>query len=323
MPDFIIKAGDTQPFFEDSLSYSNGESANLEGATVTFVMRRLTLEEPQSLKGTVEITKAKEGGVRFKPAAEDTSVPGDLMAYWHVKFATGGTMTFPTTGYLWVEIQESLSAKSSPLLVGLPEVKDYLNLSASDRTHDAKLIAHIEAITGQMERLIGPIIPTVYDEWYEGGHAVISLRHKPSYGYGANPVFKLMAVSEYRGPIEYNLSIVGVPTQGSVYSTMLNAELGTIVRRTAGGGTYPFWSDPEHPWQSIHAIYAAGQEPIPRAVRTAALEAIRVHYENTMMVGRGFQTVADAQEPSMPLGFYMPRHCLEILEPLRTHPVLV
>ncbi len=52
----------------------------------------------------------------------------------------------------------------------------------------------------------------------------------------------------------------------------------------------------------------------------AALETIKVAYENSMMVGRGFQTVADQQEPSMPLGFAIPRHAMEYLEPLRRPP---
>ncbi len=205
-------------------------------------------------------------------------------------------------------------------LVTLTELKEYLNVPTTDTSHDTRLKRQIKAVKAVIENIIGPITIAVHDEWYEGGHTTIALRHPPSYGYGASPVLTIMAVSEYRGPIEYVLSGVPTPTQGSVYSEMVHAELGMIVRRTAGGGTYEFWRDPHHPQQSVHVVYAAGQETVPEAVQLAALETIRVAYENTMMVGRGFQTVADQQEPSMPLGFAIPRHAMEYLEPLRRSP---
>ncbi len=205
-------------------------------------------------------------------------------------------------------------------LVTLTELKEYLNIPTTDTKNDAKLKRQIKGVKAVIENIVGPITLAVHDEWYEGGHTTIALRHAPAYGYGATPVLTIMAVSEYRGPIEYPLVAAPTPTQGTVYSEMVHAELGMIVRRAAGGATYEFWRDPKHPQQSIHVVYASGQETVPEAVALAALETIRVAYENTIMVGRGFQTVSDQQEPSMPLGFAIPRHAMEYLEPLRRPP---
>jgi hypothetical protein len=318
MADFTIVQGDSAPAFTDTLEYSNKEPVNLTGATVKFVMRALSANEPTALTGATSVLSPTEGKVAFSPTAADTSVVGNYMASWVVTFTGGQRMTFPTQGYLWVQIQENLTTIGGAQLVGLPEVKEHLRIPANDRTHDEMLVGEVEAVGPLIENLVGPVLPQTYDEWYEGGHVSISLRHKPSYGAGTSPLLNLMAVSEYRGPIEYNLSIIGTPTQGSVYSTMLNAELGIITRRTSGGGSTPFWRDPEHPQQSVHVVYQAGQERTPVNVRRAALEAVRWWFETTQPVGRGRQTAADTEviQPRVAL----PYHCIAMLEPTKRHP---
>src|ERR1035441_6413844 len=184
-----------------------------------------------TLKGTATVVSKAKGEVSYSPGAGDSTTTGNLMGNW-VAQINKKQMTFPTSGYLWVQIQENLTTAGGAQLVGLPEVKDHMHLPANDRSHDENLIRMIEAVAPLIEEVTGPILPQVYDEWYEGGHATISLRHKPSYGYGTSPILNLMAVSEYRGPIEYNLSLVGTPTPGYAYSPMEHGELGLIVRRS-------------------------------------------------------------------------------------------
>ena len=316
--DFVIVQGDTEPLFEEALTYSNGEVVNLEGATATFIMRALTAERPLALTGTVTIAPGKTGKLSFTPAAADTANPGNYLANWKVVFAGGEVQTFPTTGYLWVQVQPNLSIPSVVQLVGLPEVKEHLGIQENDHTHDTLLIRFIKAVQPLIENLTGPLFIKVHDEWHEGGHSTISLRHRPSYGYGTTPYLTLMSCSEYRGPIEYALSVVPTPTQGSVYSTMVHAELGMIVRRTSGGGTYPFWRDPSHPAQSVHVVYAAGQEQVPENVNLAAIEAIAWWYRTTQQVGKGRQTQADLElaQPYVAL----PYHSTAMLEPFKRGP---
>lgn len=319
MPDFIINQGDTEPSYADQLAYSNGEVVNLTGATVRFTIRAFTSSRPVALTGTVTITKATAGEVSYTFSQADTALAGAFMASWLVVFADGARMTFPTEGYIWLEVQPNLLSGEAKL-VGLPEVTDHLGIPPQDRTHDAKLSQWINAAQVLIENLTGPIVLDTYDEWYEGGHSTISLRHKPSFGFGTEPVLNLLAVSEYRGPIEYNLSIVGTPTQGSVYSVMLNAELGTVVRRTSGGGTYAFWSDPSHPQQSIHVVYEAGQATVPENVNLACIETLRWWFDTTQQVGKGRQTLADA-EVGKPM-VALPYHVISMLGPTARYPSL-
>ena len=314
MPDYQIVQGQTLPIFEDTLEYSNGNK--VEPESVKFVMRSQTASEPLRLQGTSTVVNRSEGKVSFTPNAADTAVPGFYQACWEVK-VSGETMTFPTVGYLSVEVQPSLSANRSPLLASVQDVKEHLFLPNNDRTKDDTFESMIEAAGLLIEQQTGPIVPRVYDEWYEGGSSSIYLRHRPSYGFGTTPIFELLAISEYRGPIEYNLSQVGTPTQGSVYSAMLHPELGTVVRRTAGGGTYAFWSDPSHPQQSVHIVYRVGQEVVPPNVKWALVETIRWWYETTQPTGQGAMTNADG-EPRPKAG--LPYHVREMLMPTKRHP---
>lgn len=314
MPAFTIKAGETLPIFEDTLTFSSGKIAEPE--TIKFVMRSPTSAEALALPGVAAITNKAKGEVYFEASA--TVKPGNYLANW-VAEIEGEPMTFPTTGYLWVEVEPSLSTKSAAQLVGLPEVKDHLQIEERDHTHDAALLRFIKGAQPLIENLTGPLIPTTYDEWHEGGHATLNLRHQPSYGYGTTPILNVLAVSEYRGPIEYNLSLVGTPTQGSVYSTMPHPELGVIVRRTSGGGTYNFWRDVNHVAQSIHLIYQAGQETVPENVNMAILETVRWWYETTQQVGRGRQTSADLETQGRPL-VALPYHAEALLAPTRRPP---
>jgi len=318
--DFTIVEGDDTPVLADTLKLSDSKPAPLEGATLAFTMRGLGTQ-PLRLAGVPVITDVESGGVSFTFAPGDTiGRRGMYVASWDVTYASGQKQTFPTVGYLTIEIQPALGAAAAGGLVGLPEDLDRLSIPPSDRIHDAKLAEWIEALAPLVENHTGPIIPKVYDEWYGGGHTTISLRHKPSYGYGTKPVLTLMAASEYRGPIEYNLAIIANPTQGSIYSCQLNAELGEVVRRTAGGGVMPFWRDPEHGDQSVHIVYGAGQEGTPANVKMAAIETLKWWWDATQSMGRGAMTLADTggARPMVAL----PYHVEAMLAPTHRYPAL-
>lgn len=317
--EFVAKQGDSGPAWLDTLTWGDGKPVNLEGCTVQFVLRSLSSNAPVQLTGQVEVPGPYTGSVLYQPSTQDTQSAGEYMACWVITFPNGRRETAPTEGYREVRIEPNLTAETQQL-VSLPEVKQHLRLPPNDSTHDAELIGLIEDVQPLIEEHTGPIVPKVYDEWYEGGHSTISLRHKPSFGYGTTPLLRVMAVSEYRGPIEYNLAIVPTPTQGSVYSEMTHDELGLIVRRTSGGGTYSWWQDPSHPQQSVHVIYEAGQEVVPRNVARAAKEAIRWWWTTTMATGKGRETVADA-ETQLPL-VALPYHVVAMLSPTRRHPSL-
>jgi hypothetical protein len=318
--EFIAKQGDSGPPWIDHLSYSDGQAANLKGCVVQFVMRSLASRSPVSLTGRLEVPNPLAGSVLYSPSGTDTALAGDYMACWIVTYPSGEQMTFPTVGYRAVRIEPSLTAETQQLL-SLPEVKDYLGIPQEDRAHDNRLLEHIQTVTALIENETGPIIPKVYDEWYDGGHPEIALRNRPSAGYGTTPVIELIEVTEYRGPIPYELIVAGSPAEGQIFSVQLDVRMGCITRRSAAGGVVPFWHNPQHGHQQIHVVYRAGQEQVPENVKMAAKEAIRVNYQTTQAVGRGRRTVADEEDVSQArLGFFMPRRCLELLAPTRRAP---
>lgn len=110
--DWTTKQGDSALSFDDTLTYSDGTAVNLTGATTTFVMQGLTSDVPLTLTGAVTVTDITHGGVSFQPTAADTAAAGSYMANWHVVFADTTIMTFPTNGYLWVEVQPSIAGQS-------------------------------------------------------------------------------------------------------------------------------------------------------------------------------------------------------------------
>lgn len=315
--DYSVKAGDTEPAFAQQLNYSDGSAVDLTGASVKLLMRSLSSTQPATLTGsTVVKSPASSGIVVYTPSAADTSAPGSYIANWVVVFGGGQTMSFPTDGYLSIEIEESLAATGTRQLVLLPELKEHLGIDSSDRKLDAKLQRAIEAIRPLIERITGPLIPTVYDEKYAGGNSFISLSHRPSVGYGTTPILNVMAVSEYIGSTEYPLANVASAALGTIYSYEVNVRLGTITRRTAGGGTigWPLGQN------SVHVVYEAGQQTIPPNVVDAAKEAIRVNYQTEQATGRGRRTMTDELDTGPPLGFYLPRRVLELLGPTRKAP---
>lgn len=315
MADYTIVQGDTAPLFTDALTYSDNTPVNLTGATATFVMRALTAGAPATLTGTTTISAALLGGVTFTPSAEDTATPGMYMAKWSVVFPDGTQMQFPTVGYLWVSVEENLTTAGGAQLVGLPDVKDYLGIPANDRIHDARLIRFIHAVRPLIENITGPIIPASFTEWHDGGQYFIQVRRRPSTAPGTSPVLTLESISEFIGPTEYVLAIVTDPSQGSTYSAMLDPT-GRIVRRTAGGGVTGFSPSAD----TVRVTYTAGQATTPHNVYEAALEAIRVNYQTTQQVGRARRAEADENDTGPPLGFFLPRRCLELLSPNRRAP---
>jgi hypothetical protein len=316
--EFFAKQGDTGPAWVDHLTWSDEDPVNLNGCTVELVLRSLSSRTPVNLARKVEVPEKTGNTVIYSPSAADTAAAGEYMACWIVTNAAGERMTFPTVGYRAVRIEPSLVAESQQLL-SLTEVKDYLNIEEGDRAHDAKLLEHIQAVQPLIEAEVGPIIPTVYDEWFNGGHATIALPYRPNTGFGTSPIMRLLAASEYRGPVEYDLAIIATPAEGQVYSVMLDPIHGVVTRRSAGGGVIPFPFDPERGDQQVHLVYESGQERVPENVKMAAKEAIRVNYRSTQSTGKGRRAQAD-EEPGPAVPFYLPRKALELLGPNRRFP---
>lgn len=315
MADFTIKQGDVSPLLLDTLTYSDGTAVNLTGHTVNFVMRAMTANDvTTNLTATLgnSTTAASIGGVSYTFTTTDTDAPGVYAANWYD--ATLG-MTFPTVGYLTIEIQPNITTPGGATIVGLGELKDYLNIPAATHNHDAKLLRFIESVTPIVENLTGPVIQRVYtDEVYDGGNYFIEVRHRP--------IINVQNVTEYRGSIAYILTQVGTPDQGTIYSYMFDPP-GRIVRRTVGGGITTFPQGLE----AVYVTYTAGYETVPENIRAGTLELLRVNYQQTQQAGRrsfggGPAATMDDAPSDPPTGFFVPNRVREMLAPNRRAPSL-
>ena len=181
--DFVAKQGDSGPTFVQALSYTNSTIPDLTGATIQLVMRSLTSAAVTPLTGTVISPNPVGGIVQWTPSTVDTAVAGLDMANWTVTFPDTQVMSFPTDGYLWIQIEANLTAETEQL-VSLPDVKEYLGMVGTQHDRDHELLTMIEGMRPQIEQITGPIIPTIFDEKYNGGNSTIVLRNRPNTGYG-------------------------------------------------------------------------------------------------------------------------------------------
>lgn len=317
--DLTIRQSDTLPALTSTLTLPTGSPVNLSGAAVSFVMRTLTSNTPVKLAGTASVVTAASGKVRYSWAAADTASSGLYMGEWHVTLSTGKKYTWPNNGYLSISVQENLTTPGGQRLVSLTDAKDYLNIRPTDHTQDAKLLRFICSLTPTVESICGPILLTEREEWHDGGQTFVRVRRRPSSGYGTSPVLTLLAASEYRGPIEYTLSIVQDPSFGSIYSVMMDM-YGIITRRTAGGGVMAFPAMP----RSVHIVYVAGQSSVPANVYEGTLELCRLHYQQTQQgrprANAPAMVQAEGEASGPPLGYFVPGSVRERMAPTKRAP---
>jgi hypothetical protein len=316
MPDWVWKQGDSGPIIIDNLT-QGGLPVQPEDVTLTFRMRSLTDASEITLTGNIEFLDAN-GNVQFTPSNEDTSNPvGNYLGAWVLTNEMGQQQTFPTEGFLWGRIEPNINS-APELIVSTLDIKELLNIPAVDRTRDARLIDLIQAITPMIEAEVGPLIPRIYEEWHSGGSNIIKLNNDPSSGFGTNPVLKVLAVSEYRGPIEYPLALVASPAFGTIYSVMLIPELAAITRRSAGGRSIPFFPGTD----SVHVFYQVGQNPIPENVKQAAKECVRTMYRWPQQTGGGSLSPADRMEMGSPMQHEVSRIVRMWTRPTRRFPAI-
>jgi hypothetical protein len=104
--DFTLKRYDRLPSIQASLTYPGATAVDLTGATVKFIMK-LPAGAVKVNAVAVVVTPAS-GIVRYDWLAIDTDVAGTYDAEWEVTFTGGKKQTFPTDGYLSVNVVADL-----------------------------------------------------------------------------------------------------------------------------------------------------------------------------------------------------------------------
>lgn len=101
---FSIKRADREPAIECALTVG-GSPVDLSGTIVRFIMR----EEGTSVaKVNAVATVTGSGTVMYAWGATDTDKAGLFRAEWEVTFAGGLKRTFPSDGYLYVNVVADL-----------------------------------------------------------------------------------------------------------------------------------------------------------------------------------------------------------------------
>jgi hypothetical protein len=103
MADFTLKANDTRPVIEATLS------ADLTGVgtTVSFIMRKDGQPAPK-VNAAAVIVDDQASVVRYVWLPADTNEPGTYKAEWEVHYPDNSVQTFPTLTYHVIEIRADL-----------------------------------------------------------------------------------------------------------------------------------------------------------------------------------------------------------------------
>jgi len=192
-------------------------------------------------------------------------------------------------------------------LVTLADVHAHLNIPTGDTSHDTELQGFIDAAQPVVEDVVGAVVNVTYDEWYDGGAQVISLRHRP--------IVSVTSVTEYVGTSSYPLTLVATPDLGSIYSYSFEPG-GRLIRRSTGG-TRTFAGGAGN----LHVVYVAGRAAVPANIRMGTLEVIRHNYQLGQQGGRPAFGGAGGEDMAWtPSGFAIPTRAIEWLAPNRRHP---
>jgi hypothetical protein len=272
-------------------------------------MRSLT-SNATTVAAAAMVTNATTGAIAYTFTTQDTATAGMFMATWLVTFPGGSTMTFPSDGYIEINIEENLTTPGGQQLMSLTEAKGYLNIPSSDRTRDTKLLQFIAELAPVVEAITGPIIQRLISETYDGSGPFISVRNRP--------IVSVNSVIEWRGPIPYTLTQVPTPDLGTIYSYMFETP-GRIVRRTVGGGATDF----PRGMDSVSVVYTAGRATVPTNVTGAIKELLRIHFQDTQQ-GRpragGGANFSEPDDPTAAItGFFVSGRVREMLAPSRRH----
>ena len=208
-------------------------------------------------------------------------------------------------------------------IVTLADVRAHLRYPPTNTADDVALTYFIYAADDVLRMECGDIVPSEYDELYDGGEPQIFLRHVP--------ILAIQNVEEGWGWMNYELDYQQVNTvpAGSMYAYSLDSVLnGTITRRSAGNVVIPFVPGVKN----IRVAYTAGRKFVPWIIRLAVLELIAHWWQNSQMrtssnSGTFQQYDATNQDFTRATGVStinqgVPYRILEMIKPYRRRPII-
>jgi hypothetical protein len=103
---FTIKQGDTSPALRVALKYDDCKAVNTTDATVMFHMREYGGTTPVISAAGVVVSIG--GIVEYRWAGGDTDALGSYEAEFEITYADGTVETFPSNGYIPVQVNEAI-----------------------------------------------------------------------------------------------------------------------------------------------------------------------------------------------------------------------
>jgi hypothetical protein len=194
------------------------------------------------------------------------------------------------------------------------DVDAHLNIDASS---NPELQGFIDSITRVVEAIVGPVTPTQYVEWHDGGSDTIVLNNVPVVGIDTviefdrtSPTTLTVEALDATPPSFTAAGVQFDPATGKVFRT----NMGTPKRFPAGR-------------RNVKFIYTAGRAEVTANIREAALELIRLHWRPQRSAGpstlpgeRGEGGGEGADQ--VILGFLVPGKVLDTLTPDRVPPAV-
>lgn len=190
-------------------------------------------------------------------------------------------------------------------LVTLDEAYDAINdPSGAD---DSELSALIDAVTGVVEAIVGPVTSREVTDVLDGGGDTVVLRKYP--------VISVDSVTEYT-PSAQTLAAEPYGSTYTGYGYRVNLNTG-VLTRTSSGTPRSFASGTGN----VVVNYTAGRSEIPANVKQAALELIRLHWQ-PQQSGNLPGISSDEYVDSGDVPFFVPNRVRELLAPSRIAPVV-
>lgn len=264
--------------------------SDLTGATVvcTVTAPDLTVSTPTPTISTVTAT-----------APVTASQVGTYLVSWSV------------TGTVVGAQQDQFSCVPVTIdLISLPDLKDELNIRATDTSKDAKLRRWMRAANTVIENVTGPIRPYPQTDYFDGGTTTIVLM--------ARWVSAITSVKENWSGTDYTLTEQPVGASTSSYGYTFDRDTNTLVRRFTGGQPTVFFPGV----RNVAVAYTGGLTVIPEDIQIATAELIKHWYRrNQPSRGGPFGTAAgDDTGMDAVAGYLIPNAVLEMLAEWRRPP---
>jgi hypothetical protein len=110
----IVKKNDSYDVITYQLENEDNSLIDLTGASVNFVMGK---KNKLITNASAIITSATSGIVSYQLTANDTLVSGTFLAEFVVTFANGTQKTYPSNGYITVDIEQNLDTTQNNVVV--------------------------------------------------------------------------------------------------------------------------------------------------------------------------------------------------------------